>query len=203
MDLAGVDVSRETIDRLREYESLVQKWNPSINLVSKGDLAHLWRRHFTDSIQLAGLVKEYPPNWLDIGSGGGFPGLVVAAVARELSPETKFTLVESDQRKCVFLRTVIRTLNLNCTVISSRIENCAAQSANSISARALAPLNELFGYSERHLRTGGRMYFPKGQNHADEIHLAQKNWTFDIVAHDSLTDNTAKIIEAWNLERIK
>lgn len=203
MDLPGIDVSRETIERLKEYQALVLKWNPSINLVSKINVDQLWERHIRDSAQLAGLVSQFPRRWVDLGSGGGFPALVLSAIAAELAPKTKFVLVESDQRKCVFLRTVVRTLSLNSEVINSRIEDTSPQSGEILSARALAPLTNLFDYSTRHLSGMGRLFLPKGKNYKDEIEAARQNWNFDVVAHDSLTDNEAKIIEAWNLERIK
>ena len=102
------DVSRETMQRLDVYKSLLTKWNPKINLVSRSTLAEMDTRHFQDSAQILDLSDSSATNWVDMGSGGGFPGLVIALLAPELRPELNMTLIESDQRKCSFLRTVAR-----------------------------------------------------------------------------------------------
>ena len=136
----GLDVSRETISRLEVLASQLTRWNPRINLVSRNSLADLWHRHIRDSIQLLYHGPENAAHWLDIGSGGGFPGLVIAAMVEEPRAPGKVTLVESDQRKCAFLRSVIREAGLSATVIAARIEEVPPLSATVISARALAPL---------------------------------------------------------------
>lgn len=203
MDLAGIDVSRETIDRLKTYQALVEKWNPSINLIAKSTLSAIWERHILDSAQIARFVVNFPEKWGDFGSGAGFPGLVVATIAKELSPGTKFRLIESDVRKSTFLRTVIRTLDLNASVDALRIENAKLVQAQIISARALASLDQLFEYATPHLENGGKLLFLKGQTYESEIEIARKNWKFEVVTHPSITDNRSKIIEAWNLESIR
>ena len=202
VEIAGIDVSRETFDRLKDYESLIKKWNPKINLVAKSTMDDVWDRHIIDSAQVFGVLHKIPENWVDIGSGGGFPGLVVATIAKEHYPNAKFTLIESDARKSTFLRTVSRELELNCMVIAKRIEAVPSQDADVISARALAPLQDLFSYVIQHLKPNGRAVFQKGQSYQDEIEQARKKWKFDVVAHPSLTDKRAKIIEAWNIEPI-
>ena len=120
--LGNVYVSRETLADLKVFKQLVRKWNPAINLVAKSSLPEVWERHIADSIQIFPLVTEEPDLWLDIGSGGGFPGIVVAILAKGLGWSTKFHLVESDNRKSVFLRTAARDLKLNVEVSSDRIE---------------------------------------------------------------------------------
>ena len=145
------DVSRETFERLEVFSEVLTKWNPKINLVSRKSLEDLWTRHILDSVQ----VFEIAPNtktWLDIGSGGGLPGIIVAILAAERSPETKVTLMESDQRKCAFLRNAARECGVQVTVKSQRIEEAEPESAGVMSARALADLDILLGYSERHLK---------------------------------------------------
>ena len=141
-DAGALDVSRETFARLETYVGLIQKWNPRINLVSRNSLDDLWIRHIEDSLQVARAIPM-PDRWVDLGSGGGLPGLVAAILAAEESPDTRFTLIESDQRKSVFLRTVARECDLNVQVISDRIEKAKPQKADVLSARALADLTTL------------------------------------------------------------
>lgn len=130
------DVSRETMDRLGAYASLLEKWNPKINLVSSSTLANTWHRHLADSAQLWALAPEGAKSWMDIGSGAGFPGLVIAAIAAEKLPDLAVTLVESDRRKSVFLKTVAREMGVTVNVITERIEMLEPQNADILSARA-------------------------------------------------------------------
>lgn len=195
-----LDVSRETLDRLGSYEHLLRKWNPTINLVARGTLDTLWSRHFLDSAQLV----SYAPRegkWLDLGSGGGFPALVVAAMVHSSHPNLSFTLVESDSRKAVFLRTVIRDLDLRATVMNKRIEALEPQSANVVSARALGPLNSLLGFANKHLNGGGHALFPKGATHQQELSLALENWEFDLQTIPSVTDPAAVIYAIKDIQR--
>ena len=117
--LGTLVVSRETMDRLNTYSELLKKWNPKINLVSRFTLDDLWSRHMLDSAQIFSLADNKPDHWIDLGSGGGFPGLVIAILAKELMPNLTVTLVESDQRKCAFLRTVSRETNLKTKVFQN------------------------------------------------------------------------------------
>ena len=141
--LAGrIDVSRETMQRLETYVALVEKWQPRINLVSPNSLPDIWMRHVWDSAQLAPLIPAGTARLLDVGSGGGFPGLVLAMCCN-----AECHLVESDQRKAVFLSTVIRECGLTAKVHNSRIEALPDLDASVITARALAPLDRLLGAS--------------------------------------------------------
>ena len=142
-----IDVSRETISLLKRLGLLVEKWNKSINLISKKTVPEIWNRHILDSAQIFYANKKSFKKWLDIGSGAGFPGLVVAILAQEKNIGSETVLVESDKRKCVFLSTVKRELNLNLSIINSRIESCERQQADVISARALADLPSLLDLS--------------------------------------------------------
>ncbi|SDE65068.1 16S rRNA (guanine(527)-N(7))-methyltransferase RsmG [Limimaricola pyoseonensis] len=193
------DVSRETAERLHRYAELVRKWNPSINLVAKRDLELLETRHIADSLQLAAFLPSRG-HWVDLGSGGGFPGIVVAAAARDRSPELRFTLVESDARKAAFLATAIRELDLNAAILARRIEAVDPLGADIVSARALAPLDRLIALGLPHLAPGGRMIFPKGRRAEDEIRDARAQWKFDCVAHKSDTDPEARILEISRAE---
>ena len=192
--LGNVYVSRETFADLKVFKQLVRKWNPAINLVAKSSLPEVWERHIVDSTQIFPLVTEEPGLWLDIGSGGGFPGIVVAILAKGLGWSTKFHLVESDNRKSVFLRTAARDLKLNVEVSSDRIEAVERQNADILTARALKSLNELLIFTERHLAQGGTAIFPKGKKWQEEITLAQANWRFEVEPHQSITDADAKIL---------
>lgn len=194
------DVSRETLDRLEAYLTLLQKWNPKINLVSKSTLADAWGRHFVDSAQIFQFAPKDANNWLDLGSGGGFPGLVLSTLAMEKRPDLKVTLVESDARKSVFLNTVKRELNLTNTIVeTSRIETLKPQNADVISARALASLTDLLGFSQRHLAQKGIALFPKGESWGKECGQAQEQWKFTYTAHKSVTDPDAVILEVRDL----
>ena len=150
--LPGLDVSRETYSRLKDYEKLLFKWNSKINLVSKSTLSDFWGRHILDSAQFFSLFGEKTGKWVDLGSGGGFPGLVVAILSDELGIPNRLSLVEADVRKSVFLKTVCRELGLKVDVYNNRIEELPKMSADVLSARALAPLKTLCFYAEKHLK---------------------------------------------------
>ena len=137
-------VSDISLDRLVQFERLVEKWNPSINVVAKSTIGDIWHRHILDSIQLFQIAKPDQRTWLDLGSGGGFPGIVVAILAAEAMPEMRVSLVESDRRKGVFLGECIRQLGLSAAVYPSRIEDLAAQNACVLSEREIDQLKYLF-----------------------------------------------------------
>lgn len=193
------DVSRETIEALHHYGALIAKWNSTINLVSPRSLTALWSRHFCDSAQLYSCARESGGRWGDLGSGGGFPGLVVAILAREHGMKWSVTLVEADQRKAAFLRTVARELTLEVRVVTDRIERLAPLRADVLSARALAPLPVLLGYVGRHLAVGGRAYLLKGANHLREVEAARREWRFDLEVISSRTDPAAAILSVGDV----
>lgn len=199
--LGGVDVSRETFEALKVYEAMVRRWNSAINLVSKSSLPDLWARHIEDSAQVLKLGPSTAAVWADLGSGGGFPGLVVAILAKELRPALRVVLVEADIRKAVFLRQVVQTLGLSCTVRSERIESLAQLEADVVSARALTALPDLLGYAEKHLRPGGVAIFPKGARFRDELSQAREIWDFDVDIEPSLADPEAAILVIRNIHR--
>ena len=172
-------VSRETLERLDAFAALVSKWSARINLISRKTLPEIWSRHILDSAQIFDLKPEHAAHWLDIGSGGGFPGIVIAILAAETNPNLKISLIESDLRKCVFLRTAVRELGLAATVLNTRAEDGPALSADVISARALAPLDTLLALSHRHLAPGGVMLFPKGRENEAELRKALETWRCD------------------------
>ncbi|MBC7164172.1 MAG: 16S rRNA (guanine(527)-N(7))-methyltransferase RsmG [Roseovarius sp.] len=188
------DVSRETAGRLDIYRALLEKWNPRINLVSRASLSEGRVRHFADSAQLYGLVPHPVAHWADLGSGGGFPGLVMAILARETGSPARVTLVESDARKGAFLDTVIRETGANATVITGRIETIPPLDADVVSARALADLTTLLGFAARHMRPGGHALFPKGATWHEEMAAAQSAWQFTVDVARSKTEAGSVIL---------
>lgn len=197
----GLDVSRETLDRLHRYAALLVKWNPAINLVSKASLTQLWQRHIADSAQIFALAPQGARHWADLGSGGGFPGLVVAILAAEHAPDMRVSLVESDARKAAFLAAAARETGVQPQIHSARIEALPPLQADVLSARALAALPALCGFAERHLAAGGLALFPKGAQYAIEIAEARKFWRFDLAQSPSKTDTEAVILEIRGLTR--
>ena len=197
------DVSRETIEKLESFQRLLLKWNPSINLVAKPSVEDFWERHIVDSMQIFRFADKSTRSWVDIGSGGGLPGLVVAVMALEKMPNMRTTLIESDKRKSVFLRTVVRELELNAEVVSERIENVSLDTVDIISARALASLNDLFSMCAGLINPDTKMVFLKGRRFGEEIETARLHWGFDVVAHQSITDSESKLLEIGDLKRAR
>lgn len=198
-DLAGLDLPPATLDRLEALEALTRRWTARINLVAPSTLPGLWTRHILDSAQLWPLASAGAATWADLGSGGGFPGLVIAALAAETGAP-HVTLIESDARKCAFLRTAARELSLPVTVLDQRAEAAPPQSAPVVSARALAPLSTLLPLVARHLAPGGTALLPKGRDWAAEIDAARtKGWTFTAESLPSITDPQARILRLTDL----
>lgn len=200
--LADLGVSRETIERLERLVSLLTKWNSAINLVSRTSASEAWTRHILDSAQIYALAPATTSHWADLGSGGGFPGLVVAILAAELKPEMRLTLVESDQRKAEFLRQASRNLKLNAQVVAERIESIAGLGADVVSARALAPLDALLGFAHLHLSPEGMSLFSKGATYLAEVEAAKRNWRFELLAMPSKTDAAAAILQVRDLSHV-
>lgn len=201
--IAGIDVSRETISKLLHFQELLKKWNPKINLISKNTINELWERHIVDSVQAFVPSKPKPEKWLDIGSGGGLPGVVVAILLAEKSPSTEMHMIESDQRKCVFLRTVARELGLSVTIHANRIENVDPLGADVISARALADLDNLLEWSVFHLNPqSGECIFPKGKTWGKELEQARKRWKFDFKPITSITDPQSVILRIGGISGV-
>lgn len=196
------NVSRETIARLDAYAALIEKWNPAINLISKSTIGTLWQRHFHDSAQIFRFGPPTPCHWVDLGSGGGFPALILSILAVEHCPEHRFTLVESDLRKSVFLQTVIRELNLNATVIAKRIEKIGPLKADILTARALSSLDKLLEYAELHLDPNGFALFPKGEKYKNEIDEAVTRWNYQIEEFKSTTNQHGALLKIGDISRV-
>ncbi|MEP1443093.1 MAG: 16S rRNA (guanine(527)-N(7))-methyltransferase RsmG [Hyphomicrobiales bacterium] len=188
-------VGNETIERVEHYRSLVLKWQPAQNLVSRETLSHFWVRHICDS---SALIKINGPKggWLDFGSGAGFPGLVTAILQKQLNPDDPLSvvhLVESNKRKVAFLRTVIRETGINAVVHPLRIEEFIEKSdfhPDFISARAVTALKNLLMFSENYVAKGSACFFHKGRDINGEISEAANTFDFDLIKHvQALPDN--------------
>jgi 16S rRNA (guanine527-N7)-methyltransferase len=198
----GLDVSRETLERLNLYLDLLRRWNSKINLVAKATLEDAVERHFNDSAQLVTLCPEFSGHWVDLGSGGGFPGLVVAILLHEIHPSTRITLIESDLRKATFLRTVLRETAVSGLVLTTRIEATGPQCADILSARALAPLPRLLDLAHRHLSGTGMALFMKGESWEKEMDAARAQWQFSCTPHKSKTNANAVVLEIGDLTHV-
>ena len=188
-------VSRETEDRLVAIVALLEKWQRTINLVAPASLPEIWTRHIADSLQLVPLAGE-ALRWVDLGSGGGFPGLVVACVLAE-RPGADVTLIESDTRKAAFLREAARIAELPATVLPARIEQVApkiAAGVEVVSARALAPLPKLIDLAYPFLAQGATGLFLKGQDVDNELTETAKSWRIDTEIKESLTGHGGRIV---------
>jgi 16S rRNA (guanine527-N7)-methyltransferase len=188
-------VSRETGSALEKLVGELLRWQHVKNLVSHTTLSEVWHRHIADSLQLLPICRD-TGSWVDLGSGGGFPGLVVAIQRTEAQLGTTH-LVESNHRKCAFLLHCIRLLKLDARVHACRIEDFQTNSVERavvVSARALAPLDQLIAWSIGLLRNGAIGIFPKGQDVERELRDAAISWDFAAVLHPSQTDPNARIV---------
>lgn len=200
--LEEFNVSRETMQRLDEFEMLLRKWNPTINLVARSTIDDIWRRHFADSAQIYRLAPPGFDHWVDFGTGGGFPGLVIAILAAESHAGGNITMVESDLRKATFLRIVATQLKLSARIISERAEDLPPLGADIISARAVAPLNLLLKYAHRHLKPSGRALFLKGKSFRPEVAEALESWAFQSDEYVSITDGSAVVLSLREIRRV-
>lgn len=193
---AEFHVSRETLDRLILFVDLLTKWREHINLVGRASLADVWRRHVLDSAQLIRHAPAQAQSWIDIGSGAGFPGLIVAILgARNVH------LVESDRRKCAFLREAARITAAAVTVHACRVDAMTSCHHDVISARALAPLPKLLDLTLPFVGPGSIALFPKGQDVASELTEAAKYWRMNAETSPSLSDRHNVILKITELSR--
>ncbi|AZO10511.1 MULTISPECIES: 16S rRNA (guanine(527)-N(7))-methyltransferase RsmG [unclassified Mesorhizobium] len=192
-------VSRETFERLKVFERLFLKWNRSINLAAPSTLEDVWRRHVLDSAQLA-RIAPVAKRWVDIGSGGGFPGLVMGFLLAERAGAS-IDLVESNRKKASFLQSVVGQFGLPARVLARRIDDSYPfiSAPEIVTARALAALPELLGLSAPWLTQGSRALFHKGRDYRAEVEESAHRWTFDLVEHPSMTDPHAVILEITDL----
>ena len=189
-------VSRETYERFEIYYETLLKWQKSINLISKSTLDIIWVRHFLDSAQLYFFTKNISGNILDLGSGAGFPGLILAMMGNK-----NISVVESDQKKCAFIREVAMLSDTNINIYNSRIEDLSFLKPNLITARALAPLDKLIKYVENYVEKSSsdseklpNMLFLKGKSYKKELLDLSKTRNIDYETYQSISDEFGKII---------
>jgi len=193
------DVSRETMVRFLTFEALLRKWQAKINLVGPATLNEFWGRHAADSLQLAGLAPDGAQTWIDLGSGAGFPGLIIAFSNRF---QGTVYLVESDKRKASFLQAALREVPARAVVINKRIEDVTSHDVGSVdvvSARALAPMPKLLSLSAGFFHGHTVGLFPKGQNWDRELVEAAQKWVLSYDLHQSVTNPDARIIKLTQL----
>lgn len=200
-DVAGM-VSRETLARLDVFEAEFRKWSARINLAAPSTLEALWSRHILDSAQLFAL-KPDAVSWLDLGSGGGFPGAILAILLIEREGG-KIELVESNNKKAAFLKSVLGTVNAPAQVHICRIEDAyeRVEMPEIVTARALAPLPRLLELAEPWLARGATALFHKGRDYAAEVTESRDAWRFDLIEHASKIDPAGRILEVSGLARI-
>jgi 16S rRNA (guanine527-N7)-methyltransferase len=191
-----IDVSRETFDRLALYHSLLVKWQAKVNLVGPDTVSDAWRRHFLDSLQLQKYIENRNAHIADIGSGAGFPGVVLA-----LSGYDNMHVVESDAKKTLFMREVARVTNTKITVHHNRIEKTDLDTIAYVTSRALAPLEKLFSLTTHFVSHETICLFHKGKNYITDIQDAKKHWSFDVEVLPSITDTEGVILRIENLRK--
>jgi 16S rRNA (guanine527-N7)-methyltransferase len=189
-------VSRETLARLEAYAALLTRWSARINLVGRDTLADLWRRHILDSAQLWPLLPEPTRSLIDLGSGAGFPGLVLAIFG---VPEVE--LVDADSRKCAFLREAARAVEVEVTIRACRIAAVPPHPVDVVIARALAPLDRLLDLARPFLGAGSQCLFLKGVRAEEELTLARKDWTMVSSRYQSISDPRGVVLRLQRVVR--
>ncbi len=193
-------VSRETFDRIDAFLDFALAVNRRLNLFAATDKDAALRRHVFDSLQLLDLAPASARRWVDLGTGGGFPGLVIGLAAESDWPETKVMLVESDRRKAAFLAEAGARFAPRTSVFSERAESLTPLEGDVVSARALAPLDALLGLVRRHLGLGGVALLPKGRHYEGEVTKARRLWRFDLSVHESRSDREGRVLEVRSVE---
>ncbi len=186
-------VSRETMARVHSYLAALDQWRERINLIGPGEGRHLWRRHVLDSLQLIEQISSDDLSVADLGSGAGFPGLVIACALAE-RPGASVTLVEKSPRKSEFLMAAIAAAGLPARVLNVNLEDAPRQKFDLVTARALAPLPKLLGYAHGWLKPSGKALLMKGRDTAAELAEARKAWTFDMSDRPSLSSPEGRVL---------
>lgn len=192
------NVSRETLARLKAYASLLGEWNARHNLVSKSSLDDVWKRHLWDSAQLSPLIPSSAKTLIDLGSGAGFPGLVLAV----LRPELSVTLCEATGKKAEFLRAAVDRIGIAVDVRNARMEEADREVFDVVTARACAPLEKLLAYAQLFSGPQTICLFLKGQNVEVELTQARKSWRMKALRHPSLTDPSGTILDVRELHHV-
>jgi len=189
-------VSRETLARFEAYAELLTRWSARINLVGRDTLADLWRRHMLDSAQLRAFVATASQSLIDLGSGAGFPGLVLAIL-----DVAGVELVEADSRKAAFLREAARVVEVEVTIRPCRLATVPPHAVDVVTARALAPLDRLLDLAQPFIGPDTVCLFPKGERAEQELTLARKRWTMNSSMYDSIADPRGVILRLHGVAR--
>ena len=195
-----VDVSRETIDKLIRIVDLLDVWRKKINLIGPSEMGHIWRRHVLDSLQLASLIPA-DGHTIDLGSGSGFPALVLAAGLTQ--PGAKITMIETVGKKCAFLREAIQVAGLPAHVRQGRVENVRDLTADCITARAFAPLSRILEYAETWFEQGAYAVLPKGRRWQEELTEAKECWKFAYQVIPSISGGDGAILRLSEVSRVQ
>lgn len=196
------NVSRETFLKLDHYQKSLIEWQRKFNLVSNNSIEDVWKRHFEDSAQLFELIPPTAKKLLDIGSGAGFPGMVIAIMAAERTPYLKITLIDSILKKTLYLNHVKEITGLsNVNIVNSRVENLSKQKFDVITARAVTSLKDLISYGYPLISKNGICIFPKGRSYESELLAAKKYWNFDLNTVQSKTSEDGKILIISNMTK--
>ena len=193
---AEIKCTDAQLARLQTYADLLEKWQAKINLVGPDTIPDVWSRHMMDSAQLDPFVPQ-GAKIADLGSGAGFPGLVLAI----LRDDVEVHVVESDQRKCTFMREINRECNAGAFIHNARIEALDPIGADVVTSRALAGLDTLLEFADIHRLSTGKCLFHKGKRWAEELTAAQKTWMMSVNQHPSRTEPAGRVLELLNIER--
>lgn len=205
-EIFSYNVSRETYDKIDSFVKLLTEWNQKMNLVSKNSLADVWVRHVLDSAQLMTYLPTDLRHLVDIGSGAGFPAIVLAIMLQEKNPAAKITLIESINKKTVYLSDVREKLGLNnVQIVNDRVENInritVFKDIDVITARAVAALDVLCGYAKHIGGPKTKLLFLKGEKWAEEDTMAQNRWQYDLTVYPNKYFLDGVVMELLNLRK--
>ncbi len=198
------NVSRETLNRLVDFSKILYEWNEKMNLVSKNSIQQLWQRHILDSLQLVNYLPKKFETLTDIGSGAGFPAIVLAIFLKEKMPNVRLKLIESITKKTVYLNDVVQKLSLtNVEVINSRVENTVFKNTDIVTARAVAALDVLLSYQNKIGNSETLGIYLKGKTYKQEIETACKNWDFKYMVTKNKYSDDGVVLQVSALRRKK
>lgn len=203
-ELSRYNVSRETYKKLQDFVVLLSEWNTKMNLVSKNSLSDVWIRHVLDSAQLVDYITNNVKHIVDIGSGSGFPGIVLAILLQEQNPQAHITLVESITKKALYLKNVAENLGLHSVeVVNNRVENAVFKNVDMITARAVASTDILCGYADKIGNKNTKMLLLKGRSFADEEAEAGKRWIYTREIYKNKYSDDGVIVRIKNIRMKK
>ncbi|WP_340109832.1 16S rRNA (guanine(527)-N(7))-methyltransferase RsmG [Pikeienuella sp. HZG-20] len=205
---AGLRVSRETFERFEVYAQLLARWNKKINLVSAATIKDLWTRHIVDCAQIERLAPSDAKTWVDLGSGAGLPGLLVAAIRHEAAQPIRMHLIDSDSRKAAFIAEAARAMGISVSIDTNRLgahetNPQQRETFDVVSARALAPLPRLLEYAEPFIGPSTICLFPKGKARESEIMAATQAFHMNMDEIPSITDGEGAILRIKELSRVR